>query len=67
MLTEVQVSGILKAIKLIRRRQKHLDSCTCAEMRAPPFHGYKVLESFSPDWYWLLGSTLPQVVLANGL
>ena len=31
-ITEVHVSGIFKAIKLIRKRKKHLDSCTCAEM-----------------------------------
>ena len=31
-ITEVHVSGIFKAIKLIRQRKKHLDSCTCAEI-----------------------------------
>ena len=31
MITEVHVSGIFKAIKLIRKGKKHLDSCTCAE------------------------------------
>ena len=30
--TEVHVSGIFKAIKLIRKGKKHLDSCTCTEM-----------------------------------
>ena len=38
MITEVHVSGIFKAIKLIKIEKKHLDSCACAEMRAPPFN-----------------------------
>ena len=42
MITEVHVSGIFKAIKLIRKRKKHYNSYTCAEMSTLSYFAYLI-------------------------
>ena len=49
------MSGIFKAIKLIRKRKKHLDSCTCAEN----FSAQSGASIHSAVWNWCVKSLSP--------